>query len=251
MTSVRKLRDHQFKSANNFGWCAIHQSTTAAALHLLRLAVEQSVGGHRSVGWSDFTPSCIVLAHTAFDQWLTESCYIFFRHKYTGKSDDIAARFQAIECEISGIQVCERDELVLVKHLRDELVHWKPRAASDACAIPDWLQPLRGRGALPDECLDGKRGGLDSLLGYVSLAQWTLGVLADAADHLVHRVKGAGEHVEHLRPTDVGSFARYRAIGVPPPASGGENLRSSGPYWSSQRFGWMISPSWGFSGSGR
>lgn len=181
-----------------FGSFFVHGIVDSARLLLLKaLSERRSRDGENFL--TLYGPSAIVVAVTAFEVFINETLYLCLLSTTVNEADfqDLAQRdaladkFRDIPHLVTGGPELVNPEVVLMQHVRNEIVHYYPRPVG-ATNVPEWLQPLADRGLLyEDICWQQK-------LQSFQLARWCGQVASIAAQQFAEALAPRGEDERKL-----------------------------------------------------
>ena len=162
-----------------------------------------------------------MLVVSAFESWLNELVKTPMHPDLElGLADrPIKCKYKGLSKLLNNDNECWCPDLDLVIELRNEIVHYKPRAVEAEGHVPPWFLPLHQKGLFvtqqsaefPDyDCT------LDYKLGSYRLACWVCQTVDIGVDRLLGVLAPAWAQV--LRPS-VSNFGHYRAICSPAQAT--------------------------------
>ncbi len=161
-------------------------------------------------------PGAIVLTVTAFEAFINAVLRSCLRMSTVNEStleqlirnDSLTEKFRLTPKLATGGPELAYEDVVLMQQVRNEVVHWYPRAVGKT-GVPEWLQPLADRGLLYTLGAGDKDiGWLDKLLSF-QLARWCGQTAASATKQFADAL-AAGEQDER-RLNTAASTARMSA----------------------------------------
>jgi len=171
----------------------------SAGLLLAAAASERRPPGCKNF-LSFYGPSAIVAATTAFEVFLNETLHEGLFINRTNELEELATRdsfiqkFRRLPALLTGGDPISSDDVELLHHVRNEIVHYYPRYIGTDSEVPEWLESLVQKDVLftlkPKVTRD--IGWTQKLRSY-GLATWSGRTVVTAAlqfaDVIVTRVK--------------------------------------------------------------
>lgn len=64
------------------------------------------------------------------------------RFEELARDDSLVRKFEEVPSILNGVEPLKNLDVELLRHVRNEIIHYYPRNVEIASNVPDWLEPL-------------------------------------------------------------------------------------------------------------